>query len=149
LEVRLPSELGWERAALDFTARVAGTMGFSPERVDDLKTALNEAIVNAIEHGNAFNVRKRVKITLVPGPDRLEVNVQDRSARPFPEGFGTQETPDIDEIIAGRAPARGWGGYLIRTLVDEARFSSTHEGNVVTMTMRLPAGGAMRAGVVG
>src|SRR5207302_3593826 len=92
LELRLPSELGWERAALDFAARVARKMGFAPERVDDLTTALNEAIANAIEHGNAHDAQKRVQIVLVPSKDRLKIDVQDRSARPFPEGIGSWQT---------------------------------------------------------
>jgi serine/threonine-protein kinase RsbW len=138
LGVRLPSELGWERAALDFAARVARRMGFPPERVDDLTTALNEAIANAIEHGNDFDAGKPVQIVLVPGADRLEINVRDRSTRPFPPGFDGGQTPDIDQVIAGQAPVRGWGSFLIRQLVDEARFSSTKAGNVVTMIMRLP-----------
>ena len=145
MEVQLPSELGWERAALDFTARVAQRMGFSPERVDDLTTALNEAIANAIEHGNAFNVQKRVHITLLPRKDHLKINVRDRSSRPFPAGIGTSKTPDIDEVIAGRAPARGWGSFLIRELVDEAKFSSNRSGNVVAMTMHLRPGQAIPA----
>ena len=137
MEVRLPSELGWEHAALDFAAQVARKMGFTPERIDDLTTALNEAIANAIEHGNAFNAQKRVQIVLFPSKDRLKINVQDRSVRPFPEGIGSWQTPNIDEVIAGRASARGWGSFLIRELVDEAKYSSTKAGNVVTMTMHL------------
>jgi serine/threonine-protein kinase RsbW len=137
LELHLPSELGWERAALDFAARVARKMGFSSERIDDLTSALNEAIINAIEHGNGFDARKRVLILLVPRKDRLSVTVQDHAARPFPRTVGTRDRSSIDEAIAGRAPARGWGAFLIRALVDEAEFSSTDRGNGVEMTMYL------------
>jgi serine/threonine-protein kinase RsbW len=136
LEVHLPSEFGWERAALDFATRVARIMGFPADRIDDLRTALGEAIVNAIEHGNAFDGNAPVRVVFAPTPDRLSISVQDCSNRPFPAGIATREAPNIDDVIAGRISPRGWGSILIRQLVDEAEFRSTVDGNVVTMTIR-------------
>jgi serine/threonine-protein kinase RsbW len=146
LGVQLPSEFGWERAAMDFAARVARRIGFSSERIEDLLTALNEAIVNAIEHGNAFEVDRQVHIVLVPAEDRLQIDVRDFSRRPFPPGLATRQRPNLDEAIAGRAQLRGWGSFLIRALVDEAEFSSTNGGNVVKMIMHLHPVGLPRSG---
>jgi hypothetical protein len=52
LELRIPSVLGFEKLAMDFAADVAKMMNVPEERVEDLKTAVAEACVNAIEHGN-------------------------------------------------------------------------------------------------
>ncbi len=48
VEVRLPSELGFEKVALSTAASMAKLMGFSDDRVEDLKTAVAEACINAI-----------------------------------------------------------------------------------------------------
>jgi serine/threonine-protein kinase RsbW len=113
-------------------------MGFPTERVEDLKTALNEAISNAIEHGNRSSVNGRVEVVLVPAESWLEVDVRDHSPRPFPLNMDSGEEPNIDDQLAGLTPVRGWGRFLIRALVDETEFLSTREGNVVKLVMYLP-----------
>ena len=40
---------------MNTAASVARLMGFSDERVEDLKTAVAEACINAIEHGNKLD----------------------------------------------------------------------------------------------
>ena len=55
VEVRLPSQLGYEKVAMSTAAAVAKLMGFREDRVEDLKTAVAEACINAIEHGNILN----------------------------------------------------------------------------------------------
>jgi serine/threonine-protein kinase RsbW len=55
VEVKLPSRLGFEKVAMGTAASVAKLMGFPDDRIEDLKTALAEACINAIEHGNLLN----------------------------------------------------------------------------------------------
>ncbi len=55
VEVRLPSRLGYEKVAMSTAAAVAKLMGFREDRVEDLKTAVAEACINAMEHGNRLN----------------------------------------------------------------------------------------------
>lgn len=55
IELAIPSRLGLERVAIDAAASVAQLMGFSEDRIEDLKTAVDEACLNAIEHGNQQN----------------------------------------------------------------------------------------------
>ena len=55
VEVRLPSRLGYEKVAMSTAAAVAKLMGFREDRIEDLKTAVAEACINAIEHGNRLN----------------------------------------------------------------------------------------------
>ena len=52
IEVSLPNRFGYERVAMECASSFAGMIGFSPDRVEDLKTAVSEACLNAIEHGN-------------------------------------------------------------------------------------------------
>jgi len=50
VEVRLPTRPGYEKVAMSTAASVARLMGFPEDRVEDLKTAVTEACINAIEH---------------------------------------------------------------------------------------------------
>ena len=48
VEVRLPSRMGYEKVAMSTAASVAKLMGFREDRIEDLKTAVAEACINAI-----------------------------------------------------------------------------------------------------
>ena len=73
VEVRLPSRLGYEKVAMSTAAAVAKLMGFPEDRIEDLKTAVAEACINAIEHGNRLNEKLSVGVVLSSPPhaDRL------------------------------------------------------------------------------
>jgi len=135
IELHLPSQLGWERAAMDLAAGVARRMGFPPERVEDIKTAVSEATTNAIEHGNKSEADQKVLIVLAPERERLEIAVKDQSETPFPAaGPGV---PSIEDKLAGVSNSRGWGMFLIRELVDEVKFTPSRAGNEVRMVVHL------------
>ncbi|MBI2941601.1 MAG: ATP-binding protein [Chloroflexi bacterium] len=136
IELGIPSDLGWERAAMDVAASVARCMGFPADRIEDIKTAVAEATLNAIEHGNSLDASQRVLIVLVPEGEKLEINVRDRSSTPFPpaEAVGA---PSLEDKLTGLSNTRGWGTFLIRSLVDEVEFTSTSEGNLVRMVIHL------------
>jgi len=131
-ELHVPSSVGAEKIAMDFAANVAKSMAFSPERIEDLKTAVAEACLNAIEHGNKSEAGTRVGIRLTADGDRLQIAVQDRGSGP-----GELPTPDIESRMAGEVAARGWGIFLIRNLMDEVSFESNEHGNVVKMIIYL------------
>jgi serine/threonine-protein kinase RsbW len=135
LELKIPSELGWERSAMGLAASVASLMGFSGERVEDVKTAVLEATLNAIEHGNRLDADKNVSIVFAPGPEQLEVIVRDRGRRAF---VMPSLQPDLAAQIEGRAPRGGWGTFLIRSLVDEVEFTSTSSGHAIRMVVHRP-----------
>lgn len=121
VHVHLPSELGFEKVAMSTAASMATLMGFSEDRIEDLKTAVAEACINAIEHGNQFNDSATVGVVLSTSDDQLEVKVIDDGA-----GIARKPTaPDIDRKIHGEEDPRGMGMFLIQALVDEAEW---HKG---------------------
>ena len=112
---------------------VARGMNFPPERVEDLKTAIAEACINAIEHGNKLQVNMRVGVKFTVGEGRLQVAVHDQG-----KGLAANpERPDLESRIEGRKEARGWGVFLIENLMDEVSFEATAEGNVTRMIIYL------------
>ena len=135
VEVRLPSRLGFEKVAMGTAASVAQLMGFPPDRIEDLKTAVAEACINAIEHGNRLNEKLSVGVILSATADGLEVKVVDN-------GTGMEKQPpkpDIDRKIHGEEDPRGMGMFLIQALVDEAEWvhDSKGKGSYVRLVIRL------------
>jgi serine/threonine-protein kinase RsbW len=135
IELRLPSRLGFEKIAMNTAASVGRIMGFSEDRIEDLKTAIAEACINAIEHGNKLDEALLVGVTLSMTPDSLEVRVLDAGTGPkFPV-----EVPDIDKKMHEEQQARGMGMFLIQALVDEAEWvSSPTDGSYARLVIRLP-----------
>jgi serine/threonine-protein kinase RsbW len=118
VQVCLPSELGFEKVAMSTAASMAALMGFTQDRIEDLKTAVAEACINAIEHGNKLNESLDVCVVLSMNQDGLEVKVID-------DGLGIQNkppAPNIDRKLHGEEGPRGMGMFLIQALVDEAEW---------------------------
>ncbi len=134
VEVRLPSRLGFEKVAMSTAAAMAMLMGFSEDRVEDLKTAVAEACINAIEHGNQMDASIPVGVILSMSPGELEVRVLD-------DGTGMHappSPPDIDRKMNGEEQARGMGMFLIQALVDEVEWvPKTHGQSFVRLVIRM------------
>jgi serine/threonine-protein kinase RsbW len=135
VEVRLPTRLGYEKVAMSTASAVAKLMGFGDDRIEDLKTAVAEACINAIEHGNRMNEKLSVGVVLSAGDDALEVKVLD-------DGKGMTRAPikpDIDRKMHGEEDPRGMGMFLIQALVDEAEWVPGSDGrsSYVRLVIRL------------
>ena len=130
-ELQIPSHFGCEKIAMEFVASVAKRTGFSEAQIEDLKTAVSEACLNAIEHGNEMDNTKRVGITLTVEDSRLQVEVHDDG-----KGIGQVHPPRIEDQIEGKYKPRGWGVFLIKSLMDNVEFETMPEGgNVVRMIL--------------
>lgn len=134
VEVRLPSRLGFEKVAMSTAASMAMMMGFSEDRVEDLKTAVAEACINAIEHGNQMDERSPVGVVLSMHSGELEVKVLD-------EGNGAGDvpgTPNMERKMGGEEEARGMGMFLIQALVDEVEWVRNIQGqSFVRLVIRM------------
>lgn len=125
LELSFPSELGYEKIARDTVAAFARRLGFDQERIEDLKTALGEACINAIEHGNGRTPGLRVEVMCVCEEGRLTIEVHDRGLKRY-EDCGPLAS--IEKKLNGLAPLRGMGLMMITQLVDEAGFTASSDG---------------------
>ncbi len=138
IELRLPSRLGYEKVAMSAAASVAHLMGFCDERVEDLKTAVAEACINAMEHGNRFDDSLSVGVILSMDAGSLEVKVTDTGEGPSRSGSETAAAHDIDKKMHEQEEARGMGMFLIQALVDEAEWvSSPPAGSYARMVIHL------------
>ena len=136
IELRLPSKLGYEKVAMDTASSLARRMGFLPDRVEALRTAIAEAVTNAIEHGNAHDSEMRVLVMLTAREDELVVRVADQGRKQLDQG-SIVPTPRIEDAL-NRQDKGGWGIWLIRELMDEVEFTTAPSGgNQVRMVIHL------------
>ena len=129
VELRLPSVLGFEKVPVAAATTVAEGMGFSKDRIDDMRTALSEACRNAIEHGNRQQAGVQVLVTLTGQASGLQVEVADQGEGPGERGPGV---PRIEDKLAGEDTSRGWGLFLIDQLVDQVTYEKSPEGGNIT-----------------
>ena len=133
IELHIPSVMGFEKIAMECAASVAEKMGFTEDRIEDLKTAVAEACLNAIEHGNKMDTNTKVGITLTVEESKLQVSVKDQG-----KGIDQILTPSIENKVGGKDKPRGWGIFLIKSLMNEVSFEPSPEGgNIIKMIIYL------------
>jgi serine phosphatase RsbU (regulator of sigma subunit)/anti-sigma regulatory factor (Ser/Thr protein kinase) len=137
-EFELPSAPGNERQAIKLVEEAVAGLGLEPPRLERLKTAVGEATMNAMEHGNEYRADRPVSIRVVHGPQRLSVLVSDRGEASDLPGA---EEPDLEAKLEGRQTPRGWGLMLIEKMVDETRVTSDEGRRTLELVMRLEGGG--------
>ena len=134
IEVSLANKLGYERVAMACSASFAQMMGLPPERIEDLKTMVSEAAINAMQHGNKGRPDARVTVSMNCQDNILNVAVMD-------EGDGIKEfppKPDIEKIIEDLESPVGFGLFLINQLADQVEFNEvTDGGHVVKMAIKM------------
>ncbi|MDQ3646321.1 MAG: SpoIIE family protein phosphatase, partial [Actinomycetota bacterium] len=114
----MPSEQGNERLAMERVADALAPLALANGKLERLKTAVAEATMNAIEHGNNNDADKPVSICVVSRNGDVAVRITDQGgAREIAEA----ETPDIEAKLAGLQSPRGWGLFLIKNMVDDMR----------------------------
>lgn len=100
-------------AAEALVLQIAGEAGFEEEDLHKIGMAVRETMVNAVVHGNRYNLRKRVHLDVMVQEDRLTVTIVDEG-----EGFDLKELPDplAEENLLRQS---GRGLLLIQAFVDE------------------------------
>ena len=132
LEFSIPSVDGYERIAIEKVAEVVGPLGLEQARLERLKTAVGETVMNAIEHGNENNVELDVDVRVMADDRRVVIRVTDKGGdKSIPEAT----TPDLEAKLAGEQPPRGWGLFLIEQMVDEVNRVKENGSHVVELVM--------------
>jgi serine phosphatase RsbU (regulator of sigma subunit)/anti-sigma regulatory factor (Ser/Thr protein kinase) len=117
----VPSQSGSERYAMEQVVQAVQPLHIAPARLERLKTAVVEATMNAIEHGNESRPDVPVNVQILLSDAGLRVRITDHgSGAPIPE----PEAPDLEAKLSGLQTPRGWGLFLIKNMVDEVQVSS-------------------------
>jgi len=134
------SEPGNERLALARVAEAVAASGLPPAQLERLKTAVGEATMNAIEHGNRGRPDIPVNVEVVQEGDDIIVAITDLGGEHAPGG--PVEEPDLLLKLEGEQRARGWGLFLIRNMVDAMQVRTDGPRHTIQLTMRAGAAAA-------
>jgi anti-sigma regulatory factor (Ser/Thr protein kinase) len=133
-ELAVPSEPGNERLAMRQVAEAIQELGLAARRLEQLKTAVAEATMNAMEHGNHYRPELPVLIQVTASAQELTVRIIDQGGG---TPIGEHEAPDLEAKLANLQTPRGWGLFLIKNMVDELRVTSDERHHTVELIMRL------------
>lgn len=133
----IPSRFAEVPPLQELVVRAAVKRGFDDAQVFAIKLALEEALTNAIKHGNRMDPSKRVTVDYTVSEREARLTVCDEGG-----GFSPDRVPDPTADANLEKPT-GRGVMLIRAYMTEVRFNRT--GNCITMIKRrhcdLPAVG--------
>jgi serine/threonine-protein kinase RsbW len=130
--VNIPSNPIFERIVRASADELGQAIGLPPERVEDLKLAVSEAVNNAIDHGNRREATKLVEVIFALDPDKLEVRIRDQGEGADRVDFSRKI---VEEQNLDSGMHRGFGMYLISALVDDYEISSSQHGTVMTLRL--------------
>ena len=125
---KMPSDLRHLDDVLDYLNERMLRLGIVNSDDSEVLIALDEAIVNAIKHGNKCDPRKAVHIVAEFSADGVRFIVADEGA-----GFELEKVPDPTEPCRLLEPS-GRGLLLINHIMDEVRFNQC--GNRLEMFKR-------------
>lgn len=115
----LPTDLaGIRESERDLLARLAA-VGYDEDHRFAVRLAFEEAMVNAMKHGNKMDPSRSVTLSYRVSPERVEIRVADEGP-----GFDPGGVPDptADENL--NKPC-GRGIMLMRCYMDEVAYSSS------------------------
>lgn len=132
IELALPMVPEMEIEASKTATAIAESIRMSPDRIDEVRMAVVEACINALEHSRSSDQEVFVTFQVIGGPDpeKLRIMVKDHGVGFSPE---VREEPAIGGKIKG-PQKRGWGLKIIRGLMDEVEIHSGADGTTVVMS---------------
>lgn len=143
----VPSEPGNERLVISRVATAVADRGLTSDQVERLKTAVAEATMNAIEHGNGNQPEIPVEIEVRRIEGHVIVEISDRGGARAARAEA--EEPDLALKLDGLQTPRGWGLFLIRNMVDAMDVTSDGERHTVRLSVRIGGGDEHVAGPTG
>jgi anti-sigma regulatory factor (Ser/Thr protein kinase) len=140
--MEMPSEAGTERDAVDRVVSAVAGLELPPARLKQLETAVAEATMNAIEHGNEGRPELPVGVHVTATADAVTVRITDRGGgKPIPDA----DVPDLQAKLDGLQSPRGWGLFLIKNMVDDLNTWSDEHTHTIELVMRRDAAAGKEA----
>jgi serine/threonine-protein kinase RsbW len=101
-------------------------LGFSSDDLFKIKLAMEEALTNAIRHGNRLDPGLSVEVTMRTDADKLILEIKDQGQGFIPDRVSDPTTHENKDKPHGR------GVYLMRSLMDRVDFEEG--GRLVRLT---------------
>lgn len=110
-----------------FIQKAVKKSGFEQNDIDNLLLSVNEAVSNAIIHGNHHDPNKKVKITVVKTGNEMIISVKDEG-----KGFDPSKIPDPtspENILK----ENGRGIHIMKACVQNISYNFTSEGTEIIL----------------
>ena len=125
----IPSDAVVGRQLLDDVLRQLESLHWGHRDIFGVHLALDEALVNAIFHGNAHDETKRVRFACRVSPERIHVEITDEGPGFNPDSLPDPTTPNRRGCPGGR------GVLLMRAFMSHVEFCD-HGSRVVLEKVR-------------
>jgi len=122
-EIIVPMGEDTELIAAGAVEEIARRHSFEPKAINQIKTALVEACINATEH--SLSPDRRIYQKFAAGDDKIVITISNR---------GLRLTDKTSEELKPNEGRRGWGLKLMRTLMDEVKIEQVDDGTRISMT---------------
>lgn len=132
LQLTIPSRTEYLSIVNRVTEEISDQAGLGEDDKNSVATAVIEAATNAIQHGNANDPTKSVRVRFMLNRHRLEVTVTDQG-----RGFDPRK---VDDPLKpeNMLRERGRGIFIIRSFMDAVRFGfRANRGMSVTLVKHL------------
>jgi serine/threonine-protein kinase RsbW len=126
VEVTIASEYAEAQRIQSLIEEALQASAYTEHDIFSIKLALEEALVNAIKHGNQMDPDKRVFVSYAVTTDRFDIRITDEGP-----GFNPEEVPDPTAIENIERPC-GRGLLLMRGFMTEVHYHG--KGNTVRMS---------------
>jgi anti-sigma regulatory factor (Ser/Thr protein kinase) len=129
--------------------QIARKLNYRPEAINQIKTAIVEACINASEH--SLSLDRKIYQRFRVEDDKLVITIASRGIVPsnieglrgdfevtqLVSGVGIASGERLGQSSEAAEERRGWGLKLIKALMDEVEFERVDEGTRLTMTKYL------------
>ncbi len=99
--------------------------------MERVQTAVGEATMNAMEHGNGYKRDVPVLLRVEVLPEAVRISITDQGG-PIPLD---SEEPDLELKLAGVQSPRGWGMFLIKNMVDDMQVLDDASSHTLQLTI--------------
>jgi anti-sigma regulatory factor (Ser/Thr protein kinase) len=124
------SKPGEEKEATLIVTEALRGLNINESELERMSTAVSEATMNAMEHGNKYNPDLMVEIQIFASVEALCIRITDHGSG---EIQPQKEIPNIEAKLAGLQSPRGWGLYLIRNMVDDMNIISEQDHHTIEL----------------
>jgi serine/threonine-protein kinase RsbW len=129
-EMIVPMGDDTELIAANAIEEIAKRHSFQPKAINQIKTALVEACINASEHSHSPDGKIYQKFTVED--DKIIITISNRGVK-----IPANKVSEITSQIEKGEGRRGWGLKLMKTLMDEVKFEQVDDGTSISMTKYL------------
>ena len=126
IHIEIPSQLRFIKGIAHNIIADAKLMGYDEQELrDKIPVTVDEAVTNAIKHGNKFQEEKTVTIDVSMNTERIKILIADEG-----DGFDVNAVPDPTDSMHFLKPS-GRGILFMNIGMDEVLYNT--KGNVLTL----------------